>query len=85
MKTQIEKFEEFWKEKILDAGWVLSKMESYFVWKRAWQAAIESATVQLPEPHQDEWKELNLSTDEVVKAFDDAGVKYVLPETFVRY
>lgn len=39
---QREEFELFWQEKILDAGWTLSKTESYFVWRRAWQAAIAS-------------------------------------------
>lgn len=83
---QREKFEEFWKEKVLDAGWILSKTESYFVWKRAWQAAIESVVVEFTEeayfcPSKTELEQasdkgFSHAMEMVKDALDKAGIKY---------
>lgn len=71
---QREEFEELWQTKILDAGWTLSKTESYFVWKRAWASAIASLVVKLPDIC--DLQPSIMMRKDVMNALDKAGIRY---------
>ena len=75
-EKQRAEFDVFWQEKILDAGWTLNKTESYFVWKRAWQAAIASVVVDIPSFFSDRYETDIIYSDDMEKALDKAGIRY---------
>lgn len=76
-----EEFEVFWQEKILDAGWSLSKTGSYFVWKRAWQASRASLVVELP----GDFTETDSETGSEYKIYYANEVKESITATGVKY
>lgn len=75
-EKQREEFDVFWQEKILDAGWTLNKTESYFVWKRAWQAALSSVVVEIPKTGLGFEDVFYMRGDQVVSALEKAGIRY---------